>query len=155
MHLVQLFFFNYGIQAQLLKDILDGTSDLNPRIFDDPKFSESKPPTTAFKVAQNIKVVRRTEVGVCKPGGSGRIDAVHVSRSGIESYDVTYVVDNRREYALPASMMTARMINEGRPIRRASTSATSQTGKQQRQIVVHRCHITLMHFQYKRQRLPT
>lgn len=100
-----------------------GTAHLNPTIFDEPKFASSKTKPTAFDLEQLVDVMPRTETGVCEPGGVARISAVHLSRAGVESYDVTYVLDTRRERALAAILMTAHVTCEGRPLRRSSISA--------------------------------
>lgn len=62
-------------------------------------------------------------MGVNEPGGAARITAVNVQK-GAESYDVHYLIDNRKEKGLPPTILSERFVHEGRP-RRTSLSAES------------------------------
>ena len=107
----------------LLTKIVKGGALLDPSIFDDPKIANSTHSSAAFKVDQIVDVSRRTEAGVYEPGGAARITAVHVERGGVgSSYDVHYLIGSRNEKRLPPTILSERIVHEGRP-RRSSLSA--------------------------------
>ena len=106
----------------MFKDVIAGSIQLDVRVFSPPT------PKTKFVVGQFVSVSRRTEVGVCQPGGVARITSANADKNGCESYDVTYVVGSTKEKSLPASIIKEHVVFEGRP-RRSIESENTGTFK--------------------------
>ncbi len=101
-----------------------GDVPLNGRVFNSRLFDASRKQKTTFIIGQLVDVSKRTEVGMCEPGGVARITSVDVGRSGVESYDVSYVVDARKERRLSVDILKEHVTFEGRP--RRSLEAETQ-----------------------------
>lgn len=110
----------------MLNNIVRGDAALNIRVFESKIFDSSKKEKTTFIVGQLVQVSRRTEVGMCEPGGIARITAASKDRSGLEHYDVSYVVDGRKEIKVLRSILTEHTDFEGRPRRSLEASTTGQ-----------------------------
>ncbi len=68
---------------------------------------------TTFTKGDLVRVSKRTEVDVCKPGGVARITSATL-KCGKELYDVSYV-GGRKEKHLPLSILTEHVDSACRP----------------------------------------
>ena len=89
-----------------------------------PRFDASRKQKALYAVGQVVDVSKRTEVGMCQPGGVARIISALVDRSGAEHYDVLYVLDGRKEKELPSSILKEHTDYAGRS-RRSLDIATA------------------------------
>ena len=103
-------------QVRLLEGVKKGDLPLDMRVFETVKLDASRIKKTAFTEGQVVDVTKRTEVGICKPGGVARITSVTLNR-GVEYYDVCYVIDGTKEKQLSASIISEHLNYESRPRR--------------------------------------
>ena len=71
-----------------------------------------------------VDVAKRTEPGMCAPGGVARISKVSVSRTGDELCDASYVHSRAKEYSLPVSLVKEVIQCAGRPRRSLEAAIT-------------------------------
>ena len=103
-------------QVQLLEGVIKGKILLDVGAFDNSKLGESCQQKTKFTEGQVVNVTKRTEVGICKPGGVARITSVTLNR-GVEYYDVCYVIDGTKEKRLSAAIISEHVDFVSRPRR--------------------------------------
>lgn len=120
--------YSFCKQVQLLRAVINGEIALDARVFESLAL-KSRRSSTTFSVGQLVEVAKRTEPGMCEPGGVARITSVDVGRSGVECYDVGYVVGGRKEQRLLVSILQEHVEHAGRP-RRSIEAATAGNGLQ-------------------------
>jgi len=101
-----------------------GDAPIDVRVFESPLFDACNKQKTTFVVGQLVDVSRRTEVGMCQPGGLARITLVAVGRNGIEHYDVSYVLSGTKEKQIPVSILKEHIDYAGRPRRSLEAEST-------------------------------
>ncbi len=113
-------------QVQLLGAVVRHEIALDIHVFESLVLESSRASAT-FCVDQLVDVAKRTEPGMCAPGGVARISKVSVSRTGDELYDVSYVDSRAKEYSLPVSLLKEVVQCAGRPRRSLEAAITGYT----------------------------
>ncbi len=100
----------------MLQNIANGLVPLDASVLETEKFRANRFQRTTFIKGDLVRVSKRTEVGVCKPGGVARITTAILKR-GEELYDVSYILDGTNEKRLSLQILTKHVVFAGRPRR--------------------------------------
>ena len=101
----------------MLEGVARGNIPLDARVLDAlTQLDASRIKKTTFTEGQVVNVTKRTEVGICNPGGVARITSATLKR-GVECYDVCYVIDGTKEKQLSATIISEHLDYESRPRR--------------------------------------
>lgn len=95
---------------------------------------------TPIRVGTVVQVEARTWPGINKPGGIGRVSAIHLDESGNTSYDVYYVLGGR-EKQIDAAFVSVHTASLGSKVQVASGRTREEKGSSSRRTGRKSCRL--------------